>query len=329
MRIVKLKPITKHRRFISVVIFNLFLLGLIHSAYAAILYIQSPKEQYKIGETIIAEIRLDPQKECINTIVADLKFPNDLLEFKDFSDGESIINIWLNSPNFINPEKMNAQGLIKLMGGITGGYCGRMPGDPGKSNTIGQIIFQVKNEIKNLSKNNTATIEFSKDDQVLLNNGLGSMTKLTTQNIVFDLIPQQATNIINLWQKELTEDKIPPEKFAIKINQDQNIFDGQYFITFITADKQSGLDHYEIKEGDGMWQITTSPYLLKDQALKSVIIVKAVDKASNERTAQYRPALKIKKPAFWLYWLLGLVVILIIALLGYCIYILKKYIFSR
>lgn len=61
-------------------------------------------------------------------------------------------------------------------------------------------------------------------------------------------------------------------------------------VTNISNDKQTGIDYYEVKEGEGNWVKTESPYLLKDQARQSVIQVKAVDKASNERIETIQPS---------------------------------------
>ncbi|HHE65575.1 MAG TPA: hypothetical protein ENL09_06080 [Bacteroidetes bacterium] len=101
----------------------------------------------------------------------------------------------------------------------------------------------------------------------------------------------------------------------ISVHIDPNIYDGKYFIVFSTVDKQTGLDHYEIleitpeelekikKEDGGIanffnklfgkweekssWKEGESPYLLADQSLGSVIKVKAIDKAGNERLVEY------------------------------------------
>ena len=47
-----------------------------------------------------------------------------------------------------------------------------------------------------------------------------------------------------------------------------------------------------MKEGAKDWRIAEGPYLLEDQSLESIIKVKAVDKAGNERMAQYLPERK-------------------------------------
>ncbi|MBU1877154.1 MAG: cohesin domain-containing protein [Patescibacteria group bacterium] len=84
-------------------------------------------------------------------------------------------------------------------------------------------------------------------------------------------------------------DVTPPEEFTLEIGQELTIFEGKYFLSFATIDKISGIDHYEVRDGKGDWKIAESPYLLKDQSLKSKILVRAVDKAGNEKIGEIIP----------------------------------------
>ena len=97
------------------------------------------------------------------------------------------------------------------------------------------------------------------------------------------------------------EDRDLPEEFAPQIAADPAIFEGKWFLVFSTQDKGSGVDHYEIQETrqaemkNKKWVIGESPYLLKDQGLKSYIYVKAIDKSGNERIVMLPP----QKPLSW------------------------------
>jgi len=146
-----------------------------------------------------------------------------------------------------------------------------------------------------------------------LNDGFGTPAKLTLKEAVFTILTEKAEVPKEEWQEELAKDDIPPEPFEIKISQDPNIFGGKYFIVFSTTDKQTGIDHYEVKEGKIDWKRAESPYLLEDQSLKSIIKVKAVDKAGNERIAEYIPP---KKP--FPYWVI--IPLLVGVGIGYWLY---------
>ena len=261
---------------------------------AAVLYLEPEEGDYYRGDTFIVNLRVDTENECINTIEANLSFSQNVLEVIDFSNGDSILNLWV-SPPYVNQES----GLISFAGGIPGGFCGPLPGDPGESNLLGKIIFKVK---ESGGERFSAQTKFLDNSQVFLNDGFGTPAKLSTKRAVFSIFPGTPGTSKREWLEELEQDKIPPEPFEIGISQDPLIFEGKHFIAFSTTDKQTGIDYYEVKEGKKDWQRFVSPYLLEDQSLESIIKVKAVDKAGNERIAQY-PSLGTPL----LYWIIVLV----------------------
>jgi len=281
-------------------------------AGAAILYLEPSQRQYQPGDTFIVEARIDTEEECINTVKANLNFPQDILKAVDFSQGKSILTLWVNPPN-INQES----GIISFTGGIPGGYCGKIPGDPGVSNLLGRVVFQVRETGAKLEHETDAKVEFLDSSEVLLNDGFGTPAKLNTQGVVFTILPQKEEPTREEWQKELIADTIPPEPFEIEIQKDPQIFEGKYFIIFLTTDKQTGLDYFEVKEGKKDFKKASSPYLLEDQALGKKIIVRAYDKAGNWQEAEIKPPYKIT-------WKDGLYLILILVGMGAIWWIIKR-----
>ena len=287
-----------------VVIFSFSFLAF-NFCQATVLYLESASDEHHQGETFIVELRIDTEEECVNTVSAELGFSQDLLEVVDLSQGNSILNLWLKPPE-INP----TLGLVSFIGGIPAGFCGKLPGDPGKTNLLGKIIFNVKEVSRGPT---SAKIEFLDSSQVLLNDGFGTPARLTVKGMALKILPGEGEIPESEWEKELKGDVIPPEPFKIEINKDPSVFEGKYFITFLTADKQTGIDYYEVREVPPIWTLRTtksekgeSPYLLKDQSLRSIIRVKAVDKAGNERIAEYLPTYKIT----WKDWLPWIILIL-------------------
>lgn len=270
---------------------------------AAILYLEPDKGEYQPGDTFGVEIKIDTENQCINAVGIDLKFSQDTIRAIDFSQDESIIILWTENPK-INQETGN----LSFSGGIPGGYCGRIPGDPGESNSLGKIIFKIPEMIVDQSGIPLAKISFLENSQALLNDGLGTKVELTTKEASFTVIDKSEA-VKDEWQEELERDNIFPELFEIEVHQDMAIFEDKYFITFFTSDKQTGIDYYEVKEGSQDWKKVESPYLLEDQSLKAIIKVKAVDKAGNERIAEYSPE-KPKK---------SLQCLLIMVIMGICI----------
>jgi len=113
-------------------------------------------------------------------------------------------------------------------------------------------------------------------------------------------------------------DSVPPEKFKPEIGRDPAIFEGKYFLSFATVDKMSGIDHYEILETrdkkQDIWKKVESPHLLRDQSLGSKILVKAVDKAGNERISEIIPP---AKP--FPYWIIPIIIICLV-IIGWIIF---------
>ncbi|MGB9743186.1 MAG: hypothetical protein ACPLW9_00490 [Minisyncoccales bacterium] len=295
-------------KFLQISILLLFFTLIPLGTKAVVLYLAPSQGQYYQGDIFIVETRIDTEGECINTVKVDLSFSKDILEVVDFSTGNSILSIWLESPK-INQE----EGKISFTGGIPGGYCGVLPGELGKPNLLGRIAFQVRETAPNRTQN-YAKVEFLESSQGLLNDGLGTPAKLNFKNAVLTILPEKREEPLNEWETILIRDTLPPEQFEIKLNRDKSILEGKYFIVFQAQDKQSGIDYYEVKEGEADWQRASSPYLLKNQRLGIIIKVKAVDKAGNERIVEYVPP--IKPFPYWIIPLIllggGAVIILII-----------------
>jgi len=278
-----------------------FSFSFVANALAAKLYLEPASGEYNQGDTFIVEIKIDAEKECINAVEVNMNFSQEVLEAVNFSQGNSILTLWVKKPE-INQES----GLISFAGGIPGGYCGELPGEPGEIDLLGKIIFRAKE----ISKEQLlADVGFLESSQALLNDGFGTPTKLNRQGAVFKVFAEKKDIVENKWQEELEKDIILPELFEIEVRQDPAAFEGKYFIVFSTTDKQTGIDYYEVKEGENNWEKAESPYLLEDQDLSSIIRVRAVDKAGNARIIEYTPP---KESFLYLYWKLILLILFLI-----------------
>jgi hypothetical protein len=189
---------------------------------------------------------------------------------------------------------------------------------PGGYNDSQGLIFSITFLAK---KEGSGTIEFN-GVKALRNDGKGTEVPLTISNFQFSIsnlpagepVPQEVTT-------PKTEDRNPPEEFTPQVAADPAIFEGKWFLVFATQDKGSGIDHYEVLESRNQkienrnWRTVESPYLLKDQKLKSFIYVKAVDKAGNERIATLAPRYPLKWYEKWENWIIIIIVTFISYLL--------------
>ena len=196
--------------------------------------------------------------ENINALEINVEYPFEFLKLKDWSNGNSIINLWIKEPE-------NNNGIFSFQGIIPGGYFG-------KSGLLMTLYFEGMKE-------GLAEIKIKNSSQVLLNDGLGTSAKSSFLPAIINI----RTSEEEPPKFEFTE-KIPPEPFTPLISRSDEIYEGKYFLVFSTQDKNSGIDYYEISEGEEPFKIAQSPYLLRNQKLDKDIRIRAVDKAGNIRT---------------------------------------------
>ena len=275
----------------------LFLFSVALKSDAAFLYFDPSESEVYRGDTVSLNLRIDTDEgECINTVDGVIHYDKSIRAV-DVSRGDSILSIWLEPP--IIDEESNT---ISFAGGMPGGYCGRIPGDPKLSNVILKIILRSPGLTVGGESNPTVTISLDNDTQVLLHDGFGTNAKLNTQDAKIVLLDKVGSVLDNDWRDEVIDDDEKPSDFPITLTSDDTAFSGDYFIVFNALDKQSGIDHYEVFEepfsefwsfswgrADAPWIRTDSPYVLEDQTLNSTIWVKAIDKAGNESVSKLIP----------------------------------------
>jgi hypothetical protein len=241
--------------------------------FAATLYLDSANE-YAKGETFVLPIRLSTEDECINAVQVTLSYPESM-QAVDFGKGNSILTLWVEEPKIDTTRRV-----VTFSGGVPGGYCGRVPGDPALTNVLGKVVFTA------LSEDQNATVTIAPSSALYVNDGLGTKLSPDVQNAQFSIVAATSSKE-NPWIREVTNDAVPPDPFEVIVESTRGVFGGKYFAVFATVDKQSGLDHYEIFERGG-WSTVTSPHKLSNQSLEGGVVVRAIDKAGNERLGTYK-----------------------------------------
>jgi len=158
--------ITKKYLFGFIVIAGIF--GLTNIVQASIISINPQIKEFSTGETFLVEVHLNSEKEVINTVAATINYSNDLLEVEKISKGGSFLTLWAQEPAV---EK--SAGVIDLAGGIPGGSLVL----DGKILTI---TFRSKMA-------GVGEVNFGEKTKVLLNDGLGTETSLTTVSGIFTI----------------------------------------------------------------------------------------------------------------------------------------------
>lgn len=275
------------------------------SASAASLYLDPPRSEIGPGDAVELAVRLDVDEssgECINAVDGVLKY-SDSIEPVDTSLGGSIFTIWVEEPVISSDKKT-----ISFAGGMPNGYCGRVDGDPRLTNTIAKLIFRAPSTVTELT---TADVVFLPQTKAYANDGFGTQITPQTFAAAVTINPELTDGIDDPWRTSVQADTIPPEEFSIILERGSGVFAGNYYISFNTTDKQTGIDSYQVIEepiadsgafswgrADAPWVTTRSPYELSDQSLNSIIRVKAIDKAGNEYIASLLPDESLRTNVF-------------------------------
>ncbi len=256
---------------------------------------------------------IDTQGESINAIEGTLLINSSAGNVVAVSDSGSVVTYWINRP------ELNAQQrTVEFRGAIPGGYTGK-----------GILFSLVMPRLEKSSIQKPFTIT---NFRALRNDGLGSPAQVSVAPFSFGQYNAKVADATDsqLYIDDKSTDNVAPEVFAPQISRDDRVYDGKWFITFATQDKQSGIDHYEIQEtrsgriSAGEWKPAESPYLLEDQELHSFVYVLAIDRHGNERVIKVfprNPLPWVKQSGLGLFVVLG---VIIIAAAGLLIYRLKR-----
>ena len=244
--------------------------------FAAQISFSAPTMQVSAGQQFRVAMYLDTGGENVNAISATIHFPNKLLQMKEILDANSVIPLWIEQPHIV-PNGVSFAGIIP--GGYNGG-----------NGLVLTLVFQA------LSTGNGSVSAASV--QALRNDGQGSEIQVSTDPLALIVTPASEQPL----NTQPVRDINPPEPFTPQVAKDPALFNDQWFVSFATTDKETGVARYQIKEVASPlfaaftpWEDAQSPYLLKDQTLGSYIYVRAIDQAGNSRTERVDP----QRPLSW------------------------------
>lgn len=234
-----------------------------------------------LSDKFKVEVILDSE-EPINALEGELVFSGDYDGLESVSDGNSVVNFWIQRPQMTADNRLEFAGIIP--GGLKGG-----------KGTLFTLIFKSRYPFNGGEK--TPSFIVPKNIRAFINDGQPAAAKLVF--LPFELAEAKP------------KDYDPPENFTPAIGRDPLMFAGKYFLVFGTQDKDSGVNYYEVKEGGQSFRRAESPYLLENQLLTEWILVRAVDSAGNIREAAVRPL------TYGLPYKTFFIVLIALAVLGY------------
>jgi len=69
----------------------------------------------------------------------------------------------------------------------------------------------------------------------------------------------------------------------------EDVISGKKALVFSARDLTSGIEQYQVQEGEKVYANSLSPFVLPDQSRKKVVIIRAIDKAGNVTEATIQP----------------------------------------
>lgn len=240
------------------------------STFAARFYFNPAEVDTTVGNEFKVDLMFDPEGADINALELNLSYSDSIFP-KSVSLGGSFVTLWLKNPEISN-------GKITLVGIVPGGFEGVIDPDSSKlgPGVVASLVLHSASAGDGLIKIDSA--KATRND--------GRATPIVAQWGSLKVTSVGEASSTNPYDYQ---DTIPPAVFKPQIIQSKYLFDGKYALVFSTQDKESGLDHYEVAEGSGDFRQQRSPYLLEDQTLSSIIRVRAIDVAGNERTVTLDP----------------------------------------
>lgn len=241
--------------------------------------------ELKVGNVSLVDVYIDTDSKEINTLEGSVIIDGSV-QVVSINTAGSVFSLWPNKPSY------GSDGSITFVGGTTDAVFGSR-----------LKVFTVA--LKPTSKER---ISFSfKNMTAYLADGSATSFSFISEPTTFEVGVGIDTPINELANKVLS-DRTPPEPFTILRARDSSVFDGKYFISFGTNDDETGIQRYEVKEGDLPRVRTGSTYVLQKQNVRDDVEVYVIDYAGNERVEK----IEGQGPPIWYYII---VIILIVGII--------------
>ena len=238
-----------------------------NSASATTVFLEPEFESVAVGDTVIVDVRMDTDGKIPNAIEGEITVDQNV-EISRISTADSVLTIWPQSPSIFEGS------LISFVGGTPDGFNH-------KSGLLFKIVFLAEQE---------GQVTFSPKNIIAYeNDGKGTQINVNVSPLSLNIKPQTEEKSKNQWLKIITEDKNPPQNVTATFGQDSSIFEGKKIISISATDDQSGVDYFEVQEGDAPVVRSGDIYVLLDQSESSTILITAYDKAGNHSQISLKP----------------------------------------
>lgn len=191
----------------------------------------TPREgAFEEGSTFDVPIYLNTLKSSVNAVELRIKFSPDTLSVVRPSGGKSIIGLWVEPPAYDN-----TKGTVDIVGAIPGGIVS-------DSGLVGTITFKAKSS-------GSATVEIRDSSQVLLDDGAGTQTKITSNRGVYTIFPKPPGGVVVLSDTHPFQDRwYNNSNLTLSWNKDQLVTGFSYVLddkpNTVPPNEISSIDQY-------------------------------------------------------------------------------------
>lgn len=235
----------------------------VSTAQAAIIYPSASQTAIGVDDVVFVEIRMDTEGQAINVVEGELLLSDgSKIEIRDFNQAGSDLQLWTRPPSLQTKENR-----IYFSGGVPGGI--------NKSNAL---LFKMA--IAGKDSGQTAITPMN--IKAYRNDAKATLLPVTIKSMEINVSSSSVKTVDEL-AAAIAGDKQKPQSLTADIGQDPSLYDGKKFLTFSAIDNESGIDFYEVKEGDRPAVQADSVYILQNQEKMETITVTAYDKAGNSR----------------------------------------------
>lgn len=239
---------------------------------AARVFMYTPSDRFAVWDKKIIEVRLDTEGRTLNALegLVGIYSPEGPVFVRELSVGGSAFSLWPNKPS-LSRDGNNSS--ISFVGG-----------QPGGVNSHDALLFTIAVTAEQAGSLYVVPVSLVG----YLHDGQGTPLTVAASDITLTIKPA-AEKPVDEWENLVLADHEPPLPFTITLGRDASVEDGRWFISFNTTDTGSGIDHYEVTEGNRAAVRSGTTYVLQNQLHKEKITVTAFDKAGNVRTATFMP----------------------------------------
>lgn len=256
---------------------------------AAVTSVVADNATVAVGDTAIVSVKLDTQGRKPNTVEGTITITGGAknITISEFTLAGSVLSFWPKTPSLDSASK------ISFIGGVPGGFKG---GD----GLLFKIVFTADSE---------GQVVFAPADmKVYDNDGKATVLESSAKPLTMTIGPK-GDKPTNHWLDVIATDTKPPHDIKVAFGQDASVYDGKKFMTISALDDESGVDYYEVSEGDRPAVRSGSTYVLMDQREKSVLTVSAYDKAGNVSKILVTPTDTKPENSQWL-WIIGVLILI-------------------